>query len=422
MYRIILSVILTALVTLGVQAADPMQTSYSPQQCEGSLTPYPRQINPATYPDSLVPVMINHVGRHGSRYPASATRCHELRQALRTADSLGTITATGRRLLRLCDEVIRLSTDRWGALDSLGEAEQRAIATRMYYNFKPLMAGARVQAMSSYSPRCMMSMFVFTQQLDRLDNSMEFTTTTGRQNSPLLRFFDLDKEYVEWRKDGGSWQQPYDDYVAQVCPTAPIERALGRSYPYTDDADKRRLAMLEYYLVAGCSAMSVSVNSSEFFARDEYNALWSCFNLGQYLQRTATTLTAVPAEIASPLLADLLTTTERMVMGEQQAPVVLRFGHAETLMPLLSLLHLDGCYYLTNYWDTVAQHWCDFNVVPMAANLQLILFKHKKNGRYYLRTDLNERPVPLLPGSTQLYTPWPDAQRYITRCIPLYAQ
>lgn len=407
-------------VGASMQAADPMQTNYTAEQCQGSLTPYPRQINPAAYPDTLVPVLVNHVGRHGSRYPASATHTIELRRALHTADSLGTITATGRRLLRLCDEIMMLSRDRWGALDSLGEAEQRSIATRMYYNFKPLLQGGRVNAISSYSPRCMMSMYVFTQQLDRLDNRMEFTTSTGRQNSPLMRFFDLDKDYDEWRRDGGSWQAPYDDYVARHCPTAPVERALGRGYPYADDADKRRLTLLEYYVVAGCAAMSVQVNSTEFFSRDEYNLLWSCFNLRQYLQRTATTLTPLPAEIAAPLLADLVATTERAALGEDSPAAILRFGHAETLMPLLSLMHLDGCYYLTNYWDTVGQHWRDWYVVPMAANLQLILFKNPRSGRYYLRTDLNERPVALLPNSTTVYVPWPEALRYLTRCMPLY--
>ncbi|MBS7410971.1 MAG: hypothetical protein KIG59_08455, partial [Muribaculaceae bacterium] len=33
-----------------------------------SLSPYPERNASAQYPDSLTPVFINHVGRHGSRY------------------------------------------------------------------------------------------------------------------------------------------------------------------------------------------------------------------------------------------------------------------------------------------------------------------------------------------------------------------
>jgi hypothetical protein len=65
------------------------------------------------------------------------------------------------------------------------------------------------------------------------------------------------------------------------------------------------------------------------------------------------------------LLQDLITTTEEFVDGKSDVAVRLRFGHGETLLPLLSLLHLQGCFYLTNYFDTVALHWQDFNIIPM---------------------------------------------------------
>ena len=58
----------------------------------------------------------------------------------------------------------------------------------------------------------------------------------------------------------------------------------------------------------------------------------------------------------------------------------------------------------------------------MAANLQMILFRAKGSGRYYLRVDLNEQPVPLQPNSTDIYTPWGDARIYLTRCLPIDKQ
>ena len=76
---------------------------------------------------------------------------------------------------------------------------------------------------------------------------------------------------------------------------------------------------------------------------------------------------------------------------------------------------------MTNYFDTVGLHWRDFHVVPMASNLQMFLFK-SKSGRYYVRVDLNEVPVPLIPGRSDLYTPWEKAKEYMTRCLPLYLQ
>ena len=156
--------------------------------------------------------------------------------------------------------------------------------------------------------------------------------------------------------------------------------------------------------------------------RAEYNALWSCFNLRQYLQYTASTVSSVPADMAGTLLMDIIRTTDLATDSRSADGVVadLRFGHAESLMPLLSLLRLPGCYYITNYFDTVAMHWRDFEVVPMAANLQIVLFKAKRSGRYYVRFDVNEKPVSLPGDRMGMYVPWDVARDYMMRCVPLY--
>lgn len=418
--------ILLSLSVLGAAAsawcADPMATHYSIRQCEGSLTPYPESVAEQSQPDSLTAVYINHVGRHGARYPSSASNCTELRKALLKADSVGTITSIGRSLLRLTDTVIERTAGRWGALDSLGMAEQEGIATRMVRNYPELFGGdATVEAISSYSPRAMMSMYCFTHRIDRLNNETTFRTSTGRVNSPLMRPFDVDRDYIEFR-DHKVWEPVYERFFESECPTAAIMRALGARFPFDDAAHVRRLAYAEWAVVAGCSAMSVEVDPLVYFSPEEFNALWSCFNLRQYLRYSASTVSTVPADIAAALVLNLVQTTDAFIAGERDTTVRLRFGHAETLMPLLSLLRLRGCYYLTNYFDTVALHWKDFDIVPMAANLQLVLFRSRVSGRYYLRASLNERPVPLLPDSDTLYVPWEKARDYMMRCLPLEMQ
>ena len=396
-------------------------TDYNYTQCEGSLTPYPEITRQAQYPDSLVPVFINHVGRHGARYPASAAHCLTMKRVLDRADSLGTVTATGRKLRKLNEDIIRLSTNQWGALDSLGKAEQAGIAARMFYNYAEVFhKGAVVEALSSYSPRSMMSMFSFVHQLDRLNNNLTFTTSTGRINSPQMRPFDVDQDYIEFREKK-TWAPPYNEYFSKTAPTEPIKRVLGANYPFKDESEARDLSLTEYYVLAGLSAMSLPNTMKDYLTPAEANALWSCFNLRQYLQRTATTVSSVPADIASVLVQDLIATTDAFVNGTNTTTTaILRFGHAETVMPLVSLLRLPGCYYLTNYFDTVAEHWRDFDVVPMASNVQFIVFKSKNTGRYYVRIELNEQPLALRQGDDATIFPWGELRRYLTDCIPLY--
>lgn len=420
MKHLFLTIIATVACALALRAADPMATNYSFAQCEGSLHPYPATVQSVAAPDSLQVVYLSHVGRHGSRYPAGSAHCLKLKRALMHADSLGTITPLGRELLTLTDRVISESSNRWGALDSLGIAEQRAIASRMYAQWPTLFNGTTVSALSSYSPRSMMSMYSFVHQLDRLNNKTEFITTTGRMNSPLMRPFDVDKDYIEFTREK-AWAPAYDEYFNATCPLTAIGRVLGRDYPYGDTDAARDLAITEYYVVAGLPAMQMPSAMQKYFDQQEANALWSCFNLRQYLQRTATTVSSVPADIASQLVLNIINKADAFFEGTNPATVDLRFGHAETVMPLVSLIHLPDCYYLTNYFDTVAQHWRDWQVVPMAANVQFIFFKTAK-GNIYVRTDLNEAPTTLIPNDSRIYVPWGEARAYLMRCIPLHLQ
>lgn len=399
--------------------ADPTATEYTVDECLGSARPYPAPEEAAVFPDSLTPVFINHVGRHGARFISSPATIVEMLTVLHRADSAGVLTPLGKRLQAIGEYVMEVSHNRWGALDSLGMAEQRGIASRMFRACPRLFDNGKVTALSSYSPRCVMSMYEFTHQLDRLNNSVEITTTSGRQNSPLMRPFDTDTDFVEWYK-GGEWKEPYDMFFDTTAPAAPARRLVS-DRGFLDNHAAAGLAWNEYKLLTGMAAMGMRVDYGEFFTLPEMNALWQCENLGHYLRRTATTLSMEPAYVASNLLLNLIETADEGAAGTAAAAVHLRFGHAETLMPLLSLMRLKGCYYMTNYFDTVALHWRDFDIVPMGANLQMILFKTAK-GRCYVRFDLNEVPVPLLPDSDKIYIPWEQAREYLVRCLPLHLQ
>lgn len=408
-----------ALSVFSAHGADPTDTRYTYKDCQGSWLPYPAPEAAIETPDSLTPVFINHVGRHGARFPSSPNSTYALRRALERADSLGTITPAGTRLLALTRYVATRAHNYWGALDSLGMAEQRGIASRMFISYPELFVNGNVSAISSYSPRCVMSMYSFTHQLDRLNNKVEIITSAGRQNSQLMRPFDLNKDYLDFMRSK-VWETPWSDYADTRISAAPLRKVLGKDYPLTL-SETRSLAIDEYHFLGGLAAMGIDTDLSEFMTLDEINALWSVYNLKQYLQRTASVLSSVPADIASPLVLDLIRTTDEAVAGNSDANVRLRFGHAETLLPLFSLLRMRGVYYLTNYYDTVSQHFRNFDIVPMAANLQMVLFKSQR-GNYYVRFDLNERPIPLLPNDDRLYLPWSVARDYMVRCLPLYEQ
>ncbi|MDE6089326.1 MAG: histidine phosphatase family protein [Duncaniella sp.] len=407
-------------VTFNALAVDPTATDYSFIECQGSANPYPdRTVRDLAYPDSLKPVYLNHVGRHGARFLSSSKYTTSLLRTLHKADSLKTITPMGRELIRICDLVVTRTAGRWGALDSLGMAEQRAIASRAFMAYRPLFDNTKINAISSYVPRCVMSMDEFTHQLTRLNNKVEIYMSSGRQNSPLVRPWHDDEAYKEFMA-GEEWHKVYEDFLNKQVPVTVAERALGKNYPFFGD-EARDVSLAIYKVLAGCAAMSVQIDLQKYFTQAEINALWSVENLHHYLTHSASTLSSAAPDLASKLLSELISTIDTAIAGSNPYSVMLRFGHAETMMPLLALMHIPGCYYMTNYFDTVGLHWRDFYVVPMASNLQMILFQ-SESGKYYVRVDLNETPVPLIPGQNTIYIPWQQARDYLNRCLPLHYQ
>lgn len=382
-------------------------------------------------PDSMEVVFINHVGRHGARYLSSNKNIAYLRGVIAEARAQKALKPLGEKLAALVERIDRYTAGQWGALDSLGKAEQRQIASRMMADFptllKPEDRDVKIAALSSYSPRCIMSMYEFVHQLSRLNNRLEVTTSAGRQNSTLMRPFDSDAAYREFREEG-QWRQPIQTLGDGILTTGPIDKLFTKNYL---PQDSRQFLQAEFAVVASVGALGWDEQLTTYFTPEEMNALWAVDNLTHYVRYSASTLTTSTSEMAAPLLLNLISTTDAAAdaalgNGGNPSPTLpaamLRFGHAETLMPLLALMHLPGCYYMTNYFDTVGLHWRDFHVVPMAANVRLVLMRHKTNGRMYVRVDLNEKPVPLIPGRQALYTPWDAAREYLIRCLPIDIQ
>lgn len=402
-----------------VVAADPTATNYPWNDCQGTYKPYPAPSTATSIPDSLTPVMINHIGRHGARYPSSAKKASHLRRELARIDEEGGgLTPQGKQLLALTDRVIEAASGRWGALSQLGMAEQRGIASRMFKAYRPLFASGRVNAISSYSPRCIMSMYEFVHQLSRLDNNINVTTLSGRVNSPLMRFFDNNPQMSEYL-ESERLETTYKDFEKAAIPTAPLRRIM-KADPSVlyDEKEIHDVIKNEWAVLTGLQSMGMSADPTPYFTAEEQNRMWSVNNLNHYLKRSANTLSSIPMDASAPLLENLVTTFDEFIADSTSiAPVQLRFGHAETLMPLLALMKLQGCYYLTNYFDTVGLHWEDFHVVPMAANLQLVLLR-SNSGHLYIKAELNEQDVPLISGSKKIYVPWGEARNYLLGCLP----
>ena len=137
----------------------------------------------------MVPFYINHLGRHGARFPTSGKALEKVRNVLILAEQENRLTVKGQELLAT---VLRLSEafeGRWGELSAVGEQEQKGIAERMLLRYPEIFVdSARIEAIASYIPRCISSMDAFLSGMEKQDSSLVIKKSAGKQYNPLLRF------------------------------------------------------------------------------------------------------------------------------------------------------------------------------------------------------------------------------------------
>lgn len=104
----------------------------------------------------------------------------------------------------------------------LGELEQKGIAGRMMRHYPQLFSNSvKVEAIATYVPRCINSMDAFLTRLMQDNPSLRIQRNEGRQYDDILRFFDLNKSYVNY-KNNGDWLSIYEAFVRNKISSASI--------------------------------------------------------------------------------------------------------------------------------------------------------------------------------------------------------
>lgn len=427
MHRILF--VLVVFLSLSASAVRPY--TELPSRYSGSMMPYDfsgAEINPI-WPDSLKPVYVAHVARHGARYISSAKKLEKLQEAISKASAEGSLTKEGRRFDTLLKRVETATGNQWGLLSEVGAREERQLASDLYTLLPGLLKNARVNAISTYVPRVVMTMYEFNHALTVKSSNVSISASEGRGFSPLLRCFTADSAYAAYR-DNGDWQKVSERLMDSIVSPEPARRLLGKSSGLSDK-ELKKLTLDMYDVLQSMTAFGLPAPTDEFMQEVEYRACWEVDNLEHYLRNTITPLSRLAGEATAPLLARIITdadasldaelidrTMKQADMNSAEAPsrcdANFYFGHAETLMPLLSLMRVEGCYDDSSDFFTLSSRWKDYEVVPLGANIDII-FLQSPSQRIYVALRHNGRFV--APMSAHIIVPWSDYKAYLTNLM-----
>ena len=405
----LISLILVSAALLSAAGTGARGTDFPPAADNGTMQPIDLPERLEALPDSLTPVFVNHIGRHGARFLSSEKKVERLAKALDTHP----LTAQGRGMKEMLRRVIGATSGRWGALDSLGKAEWTSVARLLDALLPGFFAGGDIMATATYVPRAVESMYSFCHELGRLNPRLQMSASSGPDYNTELRFFDTDADYRDYIRSG-KWKPVYEAFVAAEVPSAPAEALFTDPGAFTPK-ELRDLTLDIYGVIQSFGAIGLPFSPYEYMDAGAYAACARASNLQHALTRTDTYISDLPGRSARVLLRDIISTTETALSDPSASALVrgrFRFAHAETVMPLFSLMRLPGCNVGAEARpDAIARQWIGADVSPLGANFIMVVSK-APSGRIYATTYLNCRPVAPIPGSTATTVEWPRLLRH----------
>lgn len=383
------------------------------------------------WPDSLKPIYLAHIARHGARYISSPKKLEKLREAIAESKANGSLTKAGRQFEALLDSVASVSDGRWGALSEEGYREEQQIAKNLYSLMPELLKNAKIDAISSYVPRVTMTMYEFCHQLAWISSDVRINTSEGKEYDPFLRCFEADPEFDAYRSSG-EWKQLHDSIINITVSPDPARRIFGNKSGLSDKK-LRKLTMEMYDVLQSLAAFGMKPADNRFMSEAEYKACWEADNVEHYLRNAITPYTEMAGRATAPLLAKIIKDTDAALdnarlerclkaagmyskeIFPEPCGANLYFGHAETLMPLLSLMEVEGCFYDSSDLSALSDSWRDYDIVPLGAHLDIILLA-APSGNIMVALQLNGKFLPPIPGAS-LFVPWPSyRQLLLARC------
>jgi len=365
---------------------------------------------PTPAPKGYKPFYISHVGRHGARFALGGSVYEEQLAIWTRAHEKGWLTPEGEVFYQAYKAFYPDVSRREGNLTVKGQDQHRYIARSIYRNYPDIFKGkTHASAVSTVSHRVIVSMYSFLSELDNLDRDLTFDADYGYPYQNYLL-----PDVIDSREDRGG-EDKYRRFRNEVVDT---DAMLGRWFTRPDSLVRHKFDFCYdlHTVVATMDNLDTPASAPlyQLFTPEERYAIWRVKNFREYQllgcspdteNRRVKAMKALWNDFVEKTSAD----------WENGVQLRLRFSHDSCLMPLLSLLdvngmgvRLDNPYEVENWWRTFD--------IPMACNFQLVFFKSKKNPDILVQVLLNgfEATLPLEMAAPGSFYKWSEVAGLLT--------
>lgn len=363
---------------------------------------------------------ISHYGRHGSRSDWGGNYTYKLvRDVLAKAKADGVaLTPAGDSLLRESAYIFEKYDGMDGRLTPRGVREHRMLANRMYHRFPEVFkhGSKQIRAVSSTTPRCIVSMNGFTAQLLALQPDLDMDLDTGE------KFY----AYIAQGENGtvrARTQKALAERPSKSVDASPVYQTLFQNPEEGKKYVKNESSFL-YGIYAVAKVAEANDIDDNLFRYLPFDAVYNFHEqqfLSAYLNECNSELNGdIRIPLNKPLADSLIIQADRVISGASDRAADLTFGHDWPFLGLCGYLGLEGVGDRLSAEDAAAQWMASWNC-PFAANLQMIFYRSKKEEYPVLvKFLLNEREtaIPALEPVQGPYYKWEDAKAYWATRVP----
>ena len=326
---------------------------------------------------SLQPFYISHYGRHGSRWLPNDERYEWVN---RHFDDKRNLTPLGKSVRKRLVKIWKNARGNGGQLTPLGGRQHEGIARRMYDRFPQLFtADAHITAHSSTVSRCKSSMEHFVGQLKRANPDLQINPITREEDMAWIAYTSPEEKQLEQR--------------TRVPLSVSPDRLMRSLFKDPSKVENPTKLLTELHTIASdMQDVEIGVSLYDIFTEEE---LWAVYRQnnermticnGDVIQNEG-----IPARSAISLWRRIEADADAMIASGGKG-ADLRFGHDTNLYRLLTLMGVDTKATLPTGEGLGERPGMD-EILPMAANLQMVFYKKKEDGRCFVQLFHNEQSI-----------------------------
>ena len=369
-----------------------------------------RALTPA--PAGLKPFYISSYARHGSRYLINKKDYDAPYQVLLKAHQLGKLSSLGEQAFEELGLLYDEAKDRYGDLTPLGAAQHRQIAQRMYDRFPNVFKGnAMVEAKSTVVIRCILSMQNELLQLARNNPRLIFNADASQHD---MYFMNLQDSALYKKRYSQKTQEVYREFCSKYEVHKPAMGKLFNDTAYFNhevDAFELNRAIFKIASSVQGTEMRYHFNLFDVYTTDELYNNWLQANCFWFLSFGCNPYNGAQQPYTQRNLLRRIIEDADSCIYRPHPGATLRFGHETIILPLACLLDLNGYgREMTDMERLDLDGWINFEVFPMAANIQFVFYRKNKHDRDIIfKVLLNENEATLpLPTDMAPYYRWSD--------------